>query len=352
MKFISKKSINYILSLDDTLLIKGFAICFILLHHLFTTLDYGEATYYLAYNGKVCLSLFILLSGYGLAMQFEKERVQAWPPRQILLFYGRRFLKLYLNYWAVFIIFVPLGIYVFGRTLAMAYGEENLVSWLFADIFGLALFKSYNITWWFYQLIVLLYIAFPLFYFAAQKLPLALLAAIFIILGFYDLPIENTFSSVQLYHRIFIIGIVLAVYRQAVTQLLNRLHYVWTGVIAAVIIASMSYWRYHSEYILTSKIDIVTSLGILILAIVVFREIRYLNQVFIFLGKHSMNIFMTHTFLYLYFGGTLIYSSPNPVIVFGALLISSLALSILLEFIKQQLGLYRLMDKIFARLQP
>ncbi len=352
MRFDSKKKINYLISLDDSLLVKGLAICLMLMHHLFDNTNYGDTVYCLAYNGKVCVSLFIFLSAYGLAVPFEKEMSAGFKIRTILTFYFKRYLKLYLNFWSVFIITVPIGIYCFGRTLTDAYGEGNAVSGLILDFFGLASYRSYNITWWFYQAIIFLYLAFPFLYYAIRKVPFIITAIVLGGLSFFDIPLDNYWTDVTLYYRIFSVGIIIAIYRNVISQFLNRLHYAAVALIAAGIIGYIVELRYYMDFIATVKADIVTSLSIIILAIIVLREIKYLNQVLMFLGKHSMNIFMTHTFLYLYFFHDYIYCSDNFAVIFSVLLASSLSISILLEFVKTKLGLYRLIDKAIARVKP
>ena len=61
------------LTLHDTSILKGIAICAMLWHHLFLLHpDYGNVVYHLALLGKVCVAIFLLLSGYGLTIQMNK----------------------------------------------------------------------------------------------------------------------------------------------------------------------------------------------------------------------------------------------------------------------------------------
>lgn len=69
----TKIAIDYSLSLNDTSLIKGIAICFMLWHHLFYKYpEYGFFVYESSQIGKICVSLFLFLSAYGLTIQFDK----------------------------------------------------------------------------------------------------------------------------------------------------------------------------------------------------------------------------------------------------------------------------------------
>lgn len=61
------------LSLHDTSVLKGIAICAMLCHHLFyQSPGSGYVVWHLAMLGKVCVSIFLLLSGYGLTIQMKK----------------------------------------------------------------------------------------------------------------------------------------------------------------------------------------------------------------------------------------------------------------------------------------
>ncbi len=54
-----------------------------------------------------------------------------------------------------------------------------------------------------------------------------------------------------------------------------------------------------------------------------------------FLGKHSMNIFLFHTFVYSYYFSDFIYSDPNPLIIYAKLLAVCLPLSMAIEWFKR-----------------
>ena len=64
------------------------------------------------------------------------------------IFLLNRLTKFYLNYWFVFLVFVPIGVFVFDIDLKQAYGSNvNLIKRSMYDVFGLQGFYSYNITW-------------------------------------------------------------------------------------------------------------------------------------------------------------------------------------------------------------
>ena len=67
---------NFNLNLHDTLIIKGFAICFMLWHHLFSDHpEFGLLVQYKAILDKVCVAMFLFVSAYGLTIQMQKKSI-------------------------------------------------------------------------------------------------------------------------------------------------------------------------------------------------------------------------------------------------------------------------------------
>jgi len=124
---------------------------------------------------KVCVAIFVFLSGYGLAVQADKKGGIG----KLRDFYWRRFKKLYLNYWFIWLIFVPISIFVFGRTFQTAFPDKTALHTIL-DIFGIHQWfyskpYSYNATWWFYSCIISLYLLFPALYRLMKENPLMLM---------------------------------------------------------------------------------------------------------------------------------------------------------------------------------
>ena len=89
---------------------KGVALLLLLWHHLFyQNPEFGPLVHGTAVLAKVCVAIFVILSGYGLA-----ESVRANPPG-LLAFYKKRLSRLYLNFWFIAAIFIPIGVFFMGR---------------------------------------------------------------------------------------------------------------------------------------------------------------------------------------------------------------------------------------------
>lgn len=89
----------------------------------------------------ICVGLYLFLSGYGLYLSYQKSpNVSPW----------RRILKLYLNFWIVFAIFITLGSFIKPDQYPGNFWEllNNFSGW----------HTTYNGEWWFlfpYILLVL-----------------------------------------------------------------------------------------------------------------------------------------------------------------------------------------------------
>ena len=71
------------------------------------------------------------------------------------------------------------------------------------------------------------------------------------------------------------------------------------------------------------------------------------SGVLVFLGKHSTNIFMFHTFILLYFEKQ-VYYFRNPFLIYINFIIIVIVISIILEFIKKYSGFYKLQERLIS----
>ena len=93
---------------------------------------------------------------------------------------------------------------------------------------------------------------------------------------------------------------------------------------------------------LTFVVDTMICIG-LALSLYQIRLPKWLSSVMKNLGKHSMNIFLFHTFFFLYWFEDYIYITRNPLLIFLSLLLSCWIVSVVIEFIKNKVGLYLLL---------
>lgn len=199
------------LSVNDTNVLKGVALLLLLVHHLFYVQDgyyddllIARGHYFVQEIGiasKLCVAVFVFLSGYGLAAKADKTG----GIRSLKEFYLQRYAKLLMNYWFIWFVFVPIGVFVFGRDLNEVYGDHTTVKFIL-DLFGLLNcfgMYGYNLTWWFYSCIILLYAIFPFIYRMRQNMLLVILCG----MAISFLPISLIIGPIKFYILAFVIGV-------------------------------------------------------------------------------------------------------------------------------------------------
>lgn len=294
-----RENIQSALSRTDTGVLKGIAILAMLFHHIYAcppagVEHYGGVPGFLGVIGKVCVSIFLFCSAYGLSLQYEGTESVVDSMKFVL----KRLVKFYLNYWVIFMLFVPIGVWVFSRPLSAAYGENvNLWKNLVLDLLGVQGLRSYNITWWFNALIIKFYLVFPIAYHIARKCPV-----VFVLLSVFAA------WRVETYWFVFASGVLWHQYEAPIGSCLERLPKA-VSVVGAVLLCGGAVWGrgVMPDYIWSIRWDSVITWTLVLLTIVLLRPCRPLMQGLAFLGKHSGNIYMTHTFIYFYWFSKWVY---------------------------------------------
>ena len=110
------KNKKVVLTKEKSNIIYGIAACLMVFHHLFAFPERIPNTYVavldfnflhvetmIAYFGKICISLYAFISGYGLTQKAKHVS-------SVFLMIKNQIEKFYIHYWMVFVIFVPYGI--------------------------------------------------------------------------------------------------------------------------------------------------------------------------------------------------------------------------------------------------
>ncbi len=339
------------LSVKDTMALKGVALLLLLIHHLFYVqkglyddfcLGGWGLVHHLGKASKVCVAIFVFLSGYGLmAGAIKKRKI---PLAQ---FYGTRFVKLLLNFWLIYLVFVSIGVCCFSFDFWTVY-EHNPIAPL-VDFMGLSYAfyghtHTMNVTWWFYSLIIFLYLLFP-FFFKSYRTKNGTYAIVVcsLLLGLFPFSL-GFWGGVKGYLLPFVMGSVYKQIERKATPAVSK--HLPLLVLSAVILFLI-------RPLISSKHTFIDDTLVCMLMCFIFAHIAlpaWCSRTLQFLGKHSFNIFLFHTFIYYYWFPDLIYASRNPLLIFFALLGSTLFISICLERIKEGIGFYRfqhyLIDKI------
>lgn len=145
---------------DDTTAVKGIAIMLMLVHHIFAfpyrlvngatyipLIPLGDGTsviWHIALVGKICVAMFTVLAGFGIYRSFSKKLLEAGEgdkTETYLSYIFRRVKKLYFKVWPVFIVFVPMGLF-----LHCPFITKSPAAWIKN---ALLMDSSFNAEWWF-----------------------------------------------------------------------------------------------------------------------------------------------------------------------------------------------------------
>lgn len=309
-----------------------------LVHHLF----YSEASraYYndIVVHGygitnqtgilcKVCVAVFVFASGYGLAYQYQGKI-------NLKHFYKSRLKKLFLNYWFIWLVFVPIGVFVFHRSFEEVYGSHVILKFGL-DLLGLLNLTGqlgYNPTWWFYSCIIVLYLIYPWLNSRFERSPyLILTLALFAsFLGFL--------SFVKPYGQ-YLLPFLAGMFMQRKPEFFKSIG-IWETIVSLCLLIVMRNFCGGITFV----VDTLICVGFAMLLYRI-RLPKWLEEAMVNLGKHSMNIFLFHTFLFFFWFKDYIYITRNPFLIFLSLLIPSYLISVAIEFIKKKIGFYYLLSQ-------
>jgi len=350
---------SFSLSRQDTSVLKGIAICAMLFHHMYAcpiaddVAPYDGFLNWIGILGKVCVSIFLFCSGYGLSVQYQKTESLF----DSVSFVRRRLVKFYLNYWTVFLIFVPITIWVFNRPLTVPYGEHvNVFKRLVLDLLGVQGYQSYNITWWFNRLIIVLYLLFPLIYWLTHRIGIvfSILLGLCIFRLFQYLPGQSLLLGYWQFP--FLLGVIWTMLDsnarvRKYLDIPNVNAFLFGVVIVLGVLCVFLRMDYHGTFWWSrEKVDPIITVLMALFVLLIQNKRNALFRSFSFLGKHSMNIYMIHTFFNGYWHPEWLHMTGwmRCGINFIVLMSLCLATSLLLEFLKHRLGIYKLSNIIIG----
>lgn len=339
---------------------KGILIIFMLAHHVFypdqlaiyeinTFFDNQSRIVHLISFFRICVAGFSFLSAFGMTrilkskpignasenMRFILKRLIRLESSVIVIYIFAVLYRQFIMHQPVGELYCPLSPNIIRIALAMLF-----------DLLGLAAFMGsplVNVTWWYLSYAILLIVIMPFLFKAYEKCRYSLLpAACMVSLLFPDNRMEFWVFLPSAF-----LGCAFA-YENWFEKLYdwkkdNKI--VKAGkLIACLLLLCLSYYLLN-EY---TGIEI-CSLFIFVIPYMVYEFIAHvpgLRSCLEFLGKHAANIFLTHTFLYLYFCSDIIYSFRDSWKIMSALLGLSLALSILIELFKKYTGYNKLTERL------
>ena len=352
-------------------ILKCVAIMLMLFHHLFMYAaepDYPMLVYgpllsnpwrlaSLGQLSKLCVTLFVFVTAYGTTRSYLMDDMS--DDSRLAEKSTDRLVRLLVNFQFVYIIaFVlcPLG----GKSWFTLYSSSRLENLAFAffDFMGLSYIlqtPSYNSAWWYMSFAITLVLLLPWLIKLCRRTGAYVLLPGLLLVRWLD--VEFVFFR---YMLITLLGIVLAEqgtvervkawYDRAVLPVKAGTLLICLGLIGAVSVL----WLRASTYQL-DVYEALLCLPVVLLSLLILARIPYLNRAAEFVGRHSMNMFFVHAFIYQNWFYDFTYSLRYPVLIYLFLFASSLAASVLIEQLKKWLRVETLtkwLSRHLCRLLP
>lgn len=296
---------------------------------------------------KICVAIFVFLTAYGLTIKYTKINNHE-TISNVIKFTLNRLYKLEINFLIIFVLTLVYS-FIMGighYTRIYGNGTKSLYRCLL-DGLGLAeLFNSptMNGTWWYMSLAIVIIVLFPIIFDFTRKYgPLS----IAFLLG-VPLALNLPYSHLTRYLPCIAMGILFAD-NNLICRLDNYLHrdsalvktIIFSLMLLILIFIGTSCKKFFG-YKLIPFFDMVISTGIIVWAYTYLKDI-YIWKILRFLGKHSLNMFLTHTLIRHYWYHDFIYSFYYAWIDLLILFIITICISALIEKIKDITGYSKLL---------
>ncbi|MBR3154625.1 MAG: acyltransferase [Lachnospiraceae bacterium] len=318
-----------LLTKNDTRIIKGAAVILMLMHHMWAfqeriadgglkgLIPLGNTYFFvfLGHFGKVCVPLFFFLGGYGLAKRYAGMKFDV----------PERLKKLYISYWKVFVIFIPIAFLFFGNQGVYAVdasfcGRYNVFSVKELVLNFLAIYDTYNYEWWFLRCYVLMILCFPLVRYAAGKCsPAAKFLIILIITVLFgkvfpdiwyaflgearqgNLIYDSFFCMREPFYACFVMGVFCAGndLLDRISAFLDRAGKLRTAAEILLFLAVILL----RQVFLSKYFDVIYAPLLCVLIPDLARRFPALGKLFDVFGQESTNIWFIHSFFCYYFYG-------------------------------------------------
>lgn len=316
----------------NSLIIKAIAVLLMVLHHCFAfperisgatyksllLINNLPIEYYMGQFGGICVPLFLFVAGYAAYINYTKDsRIKALI---------NRLSYFYLNYWLVFIIFIPIGI-------ALRFLSPNLKDVILNFI---GLISTYNAEWWFLRLYVVLTLSYPLIYKGISKYSLIIVSSVsltFYIIGSmftvlvyrYKLLSFEMIGIILSGQFVFVIGTLTCKY-SIFDKLKEYVSKFKMNIIIYLLVLLSSIGFYYIFPFTSIYNTLITPIFIFSIANVIPKS-RLLS----YIGKHSTNIWLTHSFFCYYYFNNWIFSFKYSISIYSAILVITVIVSIVIN---------------------
>lgn len=307
------KTTRAIFSKDDTQIVKGIAVIMMIIHHFISnnpglpvTLSFDNRKMVIATACKVCVSIFMVLSGYGIMKSWQHtwhhHSHEASEKKKVLLyckFVYNHIVKLLFSFWLIYLMCMLLFL-MRGGVLKNLYGSGRQgVLYLMKDFFGL--YNLYEVTptlvgaWWFMEAIFVCYFLFPVMNLILEKGKI--IGAIVLALGTYSpwilYQIRQGFdwhTDRELFYLFsFVLGMICAEY-DLFSMFVRYSKVLPVKGLALIVMTGMFVIR--CRYCLI--VDSFFAVTVIFVSVCFFSRIPYVSELLKSFGECSSDIYMFH----------------------------------------------------------
>lgn len=357
---------------EHTMQMKGIAIIILLFHHCFlnaqrwatvpyeklaTTKGWGyypisfapfssHTIQYLASFSKICVAMFVFMTGYGMWVSYESQKKKTTMSNYI----KKRMVTLMAGFLIIFVVTEILAIPT-GRFIEVYGHDFRSVVYMIIDALGLAKLLGtplFCLTWWYMSLAIVLIMIFPFVHSIMGKYQWVVVVASIIV------PRACGFGqSTDLFR--YLLAYTLGMYF-AQHDLLARIKEKFmeqnvVGKLLSLIVSLIGLaviikcrqnawigWKYLDFW------DGFAAMYVIVLSYIYILNGKWIVKGLGFLGKHSMNIFLIHSFYRDVFFHEFTYSFYYAWLDYIVLMAISLVTSIVLEWFKKLIRYEKFID--------
>lgn len=357
---------------EHTMQMKGIAIIILLFHHCFlntqrwatvpyeklaTTKGWGyypisfapfssHTIQYLASFSKICVAMFVFMTGYGMWVSYESQKKKTTMSNYI----KKRMVTLMTGFLIIFVVTEVLAIPT-GRFIEVYGHDFRSVVYMIIDALGLAKLLGtplFCLTWWYMSLAIVLIMIFPFVHSIMEKYQWIVVVASIIV------PRACGFGqSTDLFR--YLLAYTLGMYF-AQHDLLARIKEKFMeqnveGKLLSLIVSLIGLaviikcrqnawigWKYLDFW------DGFAAMYVIVNSYIYILNGKWIVKGLGFLGKHSMNIFLIHSFYRDVFFHEFTYSFYYAWLDYIVLMAISLVTSIVLEWFKKLIRYEKFID--------
>ena len=357
---------------EHTMQMNGIAIIILLFHHCFlnaqrwatvpyeklaTTKGWGyypisfapfssHTIQYLASFSKICVAMFVFMTGYGMWVSYESQKKKTTMSNYI----KKRMVTLMTGFLIIFVVTEILAIPT-GRFIEVYGHDFRSVVYMIIDALGLAKLLGtplFCLTWWYMSLAIVLIMIFPFVHSIMEKYQWVVVVASIIV------PRACGFGqSTDLFR--YLLAYTLGMYF-AQHDLLARIKEKFmeqnvAGKLLSLIVSLIGLaviikcrqnawigWKYLDFW------DGFAAMYVIVISYIYILNGKWIVKGLGFLGKHSMNIFLIHSFYRDVFFHEFTYSFYYAWLDYIVLMAISLVTSIVLEWFKKLIRYEKFID--------